>query len=396
MVIRRASRENTAVTRAIQNTPSLNKLIFLPAAVRIADVEYIHSNATKLTHLEFGEIDIFVNDVAETQSIYQPVEKMQVRSLGEIRWTDRMVEEILDGVAIENWVLYIGLKYPGLRHLDLCSSEDDKVGSNEMARRYLINALQNIKHLKSYSINIFTNTKPVIDVMDDSAIQLQRFGFLVDGEDKIEEAFVFVKSAQSVSTISSLAVTTDTLVEPISISQSLIDLCHSLKYLTRLDIISGYRSSTPILLIEILQNLTMLKSLGFGQLTMDDETMDIEFFNNRLTNINIGRLESLSISYLHLYAKEFFIRSDILFAFILRSCPNLEILDVSVTRTRQNDNIYLGFRGNVLLRHIRLNMRGCRYYTFAHEFGKYWRNVKDQIEQLEIILQKDVVSCFIL
>lgn len=43
--------------------------------------------------------------------------------------------------------------------------------------------------------------------------------------------------------------------------------------------------------------------------------------------------------------------------------------------------IDLDFRQSHSLQKIHINMPNCRYYTFDHESGKFWRNINDQIIQ---------------
>lgn len=65
-----------------------------------------------------------------------------------------------------------------------------------------------------------------------------------------------------------------------------------------------------------------------------------------------------------------FARLDILFIFILLSCPILEIFDLDVKRVNCIGYPKLDFTRNTHLKQIKIKQRNCSYYAFKHEPGK--------------------------
>lgn len=55
----------------IYNAPSLEKLSFSVAALKIADLEDLHASTTKLKHLHFRNIEFYTDDIVENQASYQ-------------------------------------------------------------------------------------------------------------------------------------------------------------------------------------------------------------------------------------------------------------------------------------------------------------------------------------
>lgn len=137
------------------------------------------------------------------------------------------------------------------------------------------------------------------------------------------------KVAQPVSTISPLSLTFIYEISSLHIKQGLIDLCLDLNCLIKLKITGGYSSSNLILLIEILQNLAMLKSLEFEELSLSDK-MDSDRFHNTInSNTQLGGLESAYFIHTAIElndeeSDDSINKFDLLFNFILRSFPNLK------------------------------------------------------------------------
>lgn len=150
--------------------------------------------------------------------------------------------------------------------------------------------------------------------------------------------------------------------------------------LTKLEIIncSGYEK-TPVLLLEILHDLTMLETLEFENLMIHD----IEYFsfNRRVSTVRLGRLKSIHLNNVVLGASYSILIANRLLAFILQSCPELKRFDLSVSHEefKAGGIIYLDFRGSNCLQHIKLLMPYCRYYSFTHAFGKYWKNINKEL-----------------
>lgn len=134
------------------------------------------------------------------------------------------------------------------------------------------NALTYMKQIKSYSVHMCPATPTTADVMTENNVRLEQFGFYLDENVPIEETFTSIQSAQSaVSTISSLGITYSIRVDALTFSPYLINMCLDLKCLTHLNITcDNFTDDTQLLLVEIINNLTMLKSLEFKNLYICD------------------------------------------------------------------------------------------------------------------------------
>lgn len=218
--------------------------------------------------------------------------------------------------------------------------------------------------------------------MKKNSMQLEHFGTVVDNDDSFQETLAIIQNAQAASTISSLSLINATKVGAVLLGKSLTDFCFSLKYLTRLEIWCNYSDSAPILLIDILQTRTMLESLKFKQMAID-EWMNDELFYSKLSNIYIGRLEQICLQEFDIHDSDDASMNEfnMIVKFILRSCPNLKNIVLNADEIYARGEMNLDFRENLFLYHIKLNMPDCRYYTFQHEFGRYWRGADEEIKR---------------
>lgn len=189
--------------------------------------------------------------------------------------------------TVKSWMKYIGVKYPQLLDMDLnfesCITHDETCSTTAS----LMNAVNNMKHLRKYAVDISYDKQPILVSMTANDIQLRRFGFSIDKQDSVEETLNCIQTAQSVSTVSSLSLTCHTGITASSVQQSLIHLCLGLNHLNELKVISSQTLTTPMLLVEILKNLTMLKSLDFGYLVIDGNLGDNDLFYNTFSSSNI-------------------------------------------------------------------------------------------------------------
>lgn len=79
-----------------------------------------------------------------------------------------------------------------------------------------------------------------------------------------EETFNIVAAAHSTSTVSSLLVECDHATNSLAISRGFMLLGRSLTHLTHLKIDYGYTANVVLLIVDVLQNLTLLENLEFG------------------------------------------------------------------------------------------------------------------------------------
>lgn len=107
-----------------------------------------------------------------------------------------------------------------------------------------------MKQLKRYSVGLCTNLQPALDVMKTNSVYLKYLGFAVDGNDSVEEMSTVLQRAQSTASISSLGINCTDKTYILALSSSLINICHSLKYLTSWAVYSFSDDDVPILLTD--------------------------------------------------------------------------------------------------------------------------------------------------
>lgn len=119
------------------------------------------------------------------------------------------------------------------------------------------------------------------------------------------------------------------IIDPLLVSPSLIDLClNYLHFLTDLQI-KCYNGNSDIPLIDILQNLTMLKTLKFDTVKINDDTYAYPFYDKISTNKHEtkheGRLESVQLTYnvsISPVSQSSIYRLNSLFSFVLVLAQN--------------------------------------------------------------------------
>lgn len=218
-------------------------------------------------------------------------------------------------------------------------------------------------------------------MVDSKDVQLEHFGFSVDANDIITQALMSVQTTKAVSSISSLGVTCNGVMGHLPVSQSLIALCGSLKNLTHLKFTCKRNNMVSVL--DILQNLTTLKSLEFDDVMINGDT-SLDMFHNKLSTIRVGGLELIcsSINSVSEATSNFSINKlDLLLSFVLRSCPNFKIFKFTSYLIRARGVVSMDFGENSFLQHINLTMADCQYFTYHHEPGNYWKNISEQIFQ---------------
>lgn len=151
--------------------------------------------------------------------------------------------------------------------------------------------------------------------------------------------------------------------------------------------------NVAILFIDMIQNLTTLKILDFGTLVIQKEETD-DLFYNKVSNIQkVGGLESLSLTQFDVATGDDSMKKlNLLLSFMLRFCPNLKKIKPLVHSILARGGMNLDFRGNPLLQDIDIKMLNCQYYAFHHEFGKYWRNIKEEIKRDDFTMNSFFVN----
>lgn len=197
---------------------------------------------------------------------------------------------------------------------------------------FLENAITKRNYLKSFSVDFIPTLQPILDAMDSNDVQLDHFAFKIDpiNNSITGETFGTIKLARSVSSISSLEVSTAgrCLVDPLRVSPHLISFCLNLNNLTSLDI-ACFSYSSAILLIDILQNLTMLQNLKFKSTFFLENWTHYDKFYSKISTIHTGRLESMNLYSLEPVPSWNISKLNDLLAFVLQSSPKLKIFKFS-------------------------------------------------------------------
>lgn len=219
--------------------------------------------------------------------------------------------------------------------------EGDIIDREELVSSLLPTALTNMKYLKTYSVDLCSALQPILDAMDANNVQLEVFGFLVISQDSIETAFTPVQTSQSTSSISSLKINFTDAKNVLGIINPLTDLCHSLKNLASL-MITSYCSHQRILLLDILENLRILKNLEFNGLVFEEETTDDQFYNivTNDNNFYSENLQSIRVSKFGVEdSHNLMQKPNLLFSFILRSCPNVKKIELNARDINTRGNL---------------------------------------------------------
>lgn len=183
----RQNMTNTLI-KAIPNAPSLTKLVLINPAVEIADVEDLHAGATNLKHLQFDHGHVYDND-EENQAFYHSTYRLTSFSLTGV------ANGIL-GTTVEDWIPYIGSKYPQLRNLCLTMVYKLNAEHKEEIKKSLEIALENMLHLSRLSIDVCSVNQPVFDVIKKNDVQLEHFETVVDNDDSFQETLAIIQNAQ--------------------------------------------------------------------------------------------------------------------------------------------------------------------------------------------------------
>lgn len=212
------------------------------AVVELADIEDLHARAKKVKHLKLNDVRLRVEAANDEDVSLQSFESLQSISLKNINTVHLLSEKRLAkekdlkivGGVIRNWIGYMGIKYPQLQDLNLNLHQQFITYGKQLTTATWVAALKYMKHLKKYQVlDICSYKQPLLDVMTENGVQLERFGLLLDFDDPIEETFTTLQAAQPLSTISSLRLDNPE-VDPLHISQRFIGFCLDVKNLTSL------------------------------------------------------------------------------------------------------------------------------------------------------------------
>lgn len=286
--------------------------------------------------------------------------------------------------AICNWVSYIGANYRNAHDLCLEYGNMDIAYVDETAfLEPLTVAMTNLTHLRNLSLKFCGLSQSILDSMDTNNIQLKnvKLGIVnggVNDVDNVGEVFRYLDTVKTNGTVDSLEIYFSGCQDPPSASIGLINFGNNLKLLTRLTIRTpGYSQLLGVIFVAVLQNMDTLEDLVLETLRISDQEWDREMdalVVNKLDTVNRCQMKSLSLHFVTLGAKGLMKKSNFLFQFILDSCPLLEEFKLNGTINARGA-FNLDFREHAEWKYIKINLYGCRYYTFHHLFGKQWKNL---------------------
>lgn len=250
---------------SIHDAPSLERVTLKYTAIRLEDLEALHRSTPHLKLLNLDSIQIYSSDTRDLGET-NPAESIERLSTKEIMLDDVREgrDQILENV-LHNWILYIGGKYTQLSELELrLNTEFFRVENQGLVSAALVSALSNLTHVKKYAVNLIPPTQQVLEILNGDNIQLEYLMISLNALPATEETFNIVAAAHSTSTVSSLLVECDHATNSLAISRGFMLLGRSLTHLTHLKIDYGYTANVVLLIVDVLQNLTLLENLEFG------------------------------------------------------------------------------------------------------------------------------------
>lgn len=158
------------------------------------------------------------------------------------------------------------------------------IQDKRLMTRALADTITNLAHLKKDSMYPCSVSETVFNVMNGNHVQLDHFGYVTDTDANgvmIKEELATIQSAQPVSSIFSLKIKNRPEIDDLLVGPNILNLCRHLRYLTCLTISWLDGKNTIIVLIDILQNLTTLKSLESNRVAVMEMKMTVVYFKAR-------------------------------------------------------------------------------------------------------------------
>lgn len=169
----------------------------------------------------------------------------------------------------------------------------DSIEEKQLITAPLKFALTNMVHLERFSSDICRDLHPVLDVLRANGVELEHFGFALDTNGLEEETLTSIQAAQPLSATLSLEIHCPNRRSIASLGDPLVVFCCNFQYLITLKI-KAYSLDLPTVMVAVIQNLTMLKTLEFSRFIIYTDT-DVSLFRRNFSNIQMGRLESVSL-----------------------------------------------------------------------------------------------------
>lgn len=345
----------------IHNTPSLEYITFKETAVRLIDMENLHTNLSRLKSVVLDKVSKYHNDNISDVIPISPKNALQSFSLN-FELAEPHEEDLI--IAASNWISYIGADYMNLQKLNLEGGQNATAFSVEKGTvlESLKDAMTNMTQINSHSINFLPLSNSIVKVMYTNNIQLESLKLMVEES----EEFQCLESAKSAHTLKSLEIISHNFADNLVAYQGLFHLLNNLKYLTHLTI-RGYRTGQlGFIFYDILQHLVALENSAFEGLykhDQDNKEEDCMTISNKLDVVKSGQLKSLCLN-VYASGKEATMKKfSLLVQFILKSSPLLEMLQL-YGFIRAYGVLNLNFRKHAKLKRVVIGLEGCKCYNF--------------------------------
>lgn len=293
---------------------------------------------------------------------------------------DYWVKDDEDGAnAISKWITYTGASYGNLQGLGFNCGRSlyIEVVNEDLLQDPLNIAMSNMTQISSLTITFNSLSQTMFNVMDSNNIQLKKSKLKIQDDNLIDEVFHYLQHSKSANTIDSLEIRLAARGSYASDANAAFANLRSntLKFLTHLKVEDAHFQKPRLMVtfVDILQNLLTLESLVFQTLVTSylDGEQD-QMFLSRLNVVNPDRLKSFSLQVQPKFfpcKKDNMEKVNLLFQFTLASCPLLREFRLN-GEIKACGAFNLDFREHGKLKHIAINLKGCRYYISHHLIDK--------------------------
>lgn len=170
---------------------------------------------------------------------------------------------------LNQWITYVGKKYPEVQELQIAYPADTKPLLHELIRTNMISTLSRLPYLSTYHSRIHPYLpREIIDAIDQSGAELKTVGFDLTSNAQMQQEFNRVKSSNSAQTIEQVHVHMDSVngVGVWDLGLKLKDLSHYLPNLAHLEMYAP--ESSVGLTFYILQDLTLLETFKINHMAL--------------------------------------------------------------------------------------------------------------------------------
>lgn len=278
------------------------------------------------------------------------------------RHNERGWETVSFSRSFIQWILYIGAKYQKLQRLALQDIHLQTL--DEIVIGPLLTAVSKLAHLRSYSVQICSLSRQLVEAMTANNLQSDDLGFILQENDPINETFDSLRLSTSFSTLASITLVCYPGVSLPLLCQTPVPLFNISGHLTRLTL-TYYDDSAEHstgLFINILQNQAALESLYFRFMTMKEDSYSV--LSRQVPDIRRGRIKSIKLRINAIGGEQNAAENlNRIFNFTLQSCPLLKIFRLfCASSIRSRGAINLDFTRHQYLQEIEFDIKSILYF----------------------------------